>query len=307
MPRSKVRSALASFLVLVLVPAAAAIAVELALLRAGLVSGTAPWRIILLMCAAAFVSASLWTRRRTGAPPARRGHGRGTLREAVVILGPAIVCALLLRTLVAEPFVVPTGSMLPTLQIGDHVYASKFDAGLPERGQIAVFRHPGGEDRRLIKRVVGLPGDVIEMRSGMLAINGMPVPRCKVGEVPYRDRDYSTMIWSNERGLLHLERMGDAIYTVLQDPRTPPADWGPAIVPPGQVFMMGDNRDHSWDSRSWGGAPLANVLGRARVIWWSSGPMDEPLRLDRMGHVLGSPAEYEELIGSCLRELARHD
>ncbi len=304
MPWCRIRSALTSFLVLVILPAAAAIAVELALLRAGIVSGTAPWRIILLMCAATFISASLWTRKRSERSSARRGAGRGTFRNAVVIFGPAIVCALLVRTLVAEPFVVPTGSMLPTLQIGDHVYASKFDAGLPERGQIAVFRHPGGEGRRLIKRVVGLPGDMIEMRSGKLAINGSLVPRCEVGEVRYRDRDLATMIWTKKRGLLHLERLGDAVYAVVEDPRLHAPDFGPAIVPAGQVFMMGDNRDHSWDSRSWGGAPLSSILGRARVIWWSSGPMDEPLRLDRMGHVLDSPAEYGELIGPCLEEIA---
>jgi signal peptidase I len=224
-----------------------------------------------------------------------------------VILGPAIVAALLLRTLVAEPFVVPTGSMLPTLQIGDHVYASKLDSGLPERGEIAVFRLPSDENRRLIKRVVGLPGDVIEMRSGRLLVNGDEVPRCDVGEVAYMDRDLTTLTWREERGILHVERLGSAVYTVVQAPRIRAPDFGPAIVPAGQVFMMGDNRDHSWDSRSWGAVPVSNILGHARLIWWSSGPRDEPLRLQRMGHVLGSPAEYGELIGPCLQRLAREE
>jgi signal peptidase I len=295
----RLRTAALAVLIEVLVPLAAGILAELALAWTGITSGMAPWRIILLTLAAALLIGRL----RAG----KRERRRGSTMEAVKVFGPALVLAIALRTIVAEPFVVPTGSMLPTLQIGDHVYASKLDAGLPGRGEIAVFRLPGDEGRRLIKRVVGLPGDSVETRDGRLVINGDDVPRCEVGEVAYMDRDLSTLTWHEERGLLHLERLGEAVYAVLHEPRIRAPDFGPATVPAGHVFVMGDNRDHSWDSRSWGAVPASNLLGHARVIWWSSGPWDEPLRLDRMGHVLGSPAEYEELIGPCLRQLARAD
>jgi signal peptidase I len=300
---SRIRSVLASLLVALVIPLVVAVLVELALLRAGLVAGVAPWRIILLACAGALVVGSLGKREKRNAASNPQVMRRRTLREAVVVLGPALVAALLLRTLVAEPFVVPTGSMLPTLQIGDHVYASKLGSGLPKRGQIAVFRRPG--DRRLIKRVVGLPGDSVATVDGRLVLNGEEVPRCTVGEVTYMDRDLATLTWRKERGILHLERLGSAVYTVVHDTRLRASDFGPALVPAGQVFVMGDNRDHSWDSRSWGGVPLGSILGRARVIWWSSGPASEPLRLGRMGHLLGTPAQYGELIGPCLEQLER--
>jgi len=295
----RLRAAALTALIDVLVPLAAGILAELALVWTGIASGMTPWRIIMLTLAAALLIGRL----RTG----RRERRRGSTMEAMKVFGPALVLAIALRTLVAEPFVVPTGSMLPTLQIGDHVYASKLDAGLPGRGEIAVFRLPGDEGRRLIKRVVGLPGDSVETRDGRLLVNGEEVPRCEVGEVAYTDRDLSTLVWREERGRLHLERLGNAVYNVIEAPRFRAPDFGPATVPAGHVFVMGDNRDHSWDSRSWGAVPASNLLGHARVIWWSSGPRDEPLRLERMGHVLGSPAEYEELIGPCLRELAHRE
>jgi signal peptidase I len=199
---------------------------------------------------------------------------------------PAIVLAILLRTLVAEPFVVPTGSMLPSLEIGDHVYASKLAyAGdrLPERGEVAVFRPPHSPDERYIKRVVGLPGDTVEIRDDVLLVNDEEIPRRPIGEISYDDRDISTLTWREERGLLFVESLGDAVYTVVHDPARAPASWGPASVPPGHVFMMGDNRDASWDSRHWGPLPADLLLGRALVVWWSSGPAKRPLRLERLG------------------------
>lgn len=295
----RMRAAALTVLIEVLVPLLAGILAELALVWTGVASGMTPWRIILLTLAAALLIGRLRN--------VKRERSRGSTMEAVKVFGPALVLAIALRALVAEPFVVPTGSMLPTLQIGDHVYASKLDTGLPGRGEIAVFRLPGDESRKLIKRVVGLPGDSVEMRDGRLVINGEEVPRCEVGEVTYVDRDLSTLVWHEERGLLHLERLGDAVYAVLGAPRIRTPDSGPAVVPAGHLFMMGDNRDHSWDSRSWGAVPASNLLGHARLIWWSSGPRDEPLRLHRMGHVLGSPAEYVELVTPCLQQLARED
>lgn len=285
-------------------PALAAIAIEILLVELGAVAGMAPWRIILLLAAGAMLASAI--RSRATGEKREEKHGTGVLGYAKV-LGPALALALFLRALVAEPFTVPTGSMLPSLEIGDHVYVHKL--GAPDRGEVIVFDLPGKPGRDpLIKRVVGLPGEVLQMQGGILHLNAQEVPRCLVGEVSYDDRDIETMTWRRERGILFLERLGDSVHTIVHNPHAPPSSWGPEKVPEGQVFVMGDNRDNSWDSRSWGGVPLDLVIGRAFVIWWSSGPRDRPLRLDRMGHLMGSdplaPGNVEAAVEACLEELS---
>ena len=211
--------------------------------------------------------------------------------------------------------------MVPTLQIGDHIFVNKFVYGVrvpyvmkdklgvraPGRGEVAVFQFPEDRNKDFIKRVVGLPGDVLEIRDGILHVNGDPVPRCRVEEITYEDRDQETLEWEKNTGILFLERLGDSYYTIMQNPYAYPGSWGPERVPEGQVYVMGDNRDHSYDSRAWGGVPLGLIKGRAFLIWWSNGPRTNPLRFDRMGHMLRSdpimPKEFGPLLDPCLEEL----
>jgi signal peptidase I len=218
---------------------------------------------------------------------------KSTIREYAESIGVAVFVALLLRAFVVEAFKIPSGSMIPTLQIGDHIFVNKFIYGLripftyrflrhsaaPRRGEVVVFVFPQDERKDFIKRIVGVGGDVLEMRNGVLFVNGHEVDQCLVREVAYRERDEVTNQEREQNGFLYLETMdqggGQRIqYHVLyngsaSDQRE---DWGPERVPPGQVYVMGDNRDNSHDSRRWGGVPLENIKGRAWVIWWSNGP-----------------------------------
>jgi signal peptidase I len=245
--------------------------------------------------------------------------------ELVKIFGTAIVLAFLLRAIVVEPFRIPSASMVPTLQIGDHIFVNKYIYGIkvpylmkskigvrpPGRGDVAVFQFPNKREKDFIKRVVGLPGDVLEIRDGILFVNDQEVPRCRVKEITYEDRDPETMKWEKDRGVLFLEHLGRSYYAIMQNPYVYPSSWGPERVPDGKVFVMGDNRDHSYDSRSWGGVPFDLIKGKAFLIWWSNGPRSHPLRFDRMGHMLGSdpimPKEFGHLLDPCLAELRGRD
>ena len=217
-----------------------------------------------------------------------------------------------IRSFVVAPFSIPTGSMIPTLYIGDYLFVAKWPYGysrfsfpfefppvsgrilskLPKRGDVAVFRAPGS-DIDFIKRVIGLPGDTIELRGGMLILNGRPLPRQSL-------RPYALPMSPNRPCTVvppaspFVTRLGDGrayclypayretlpggpSYTVLDQIENPRADDFPAMkVPAGHVFMMGDNRDDSLDSRfttSEGGiglVPVENLVGRALVTFWST-------------------------------------
>jgi signal peptidase I len=226
------------------------------------------------------------------------------------ILG-LVLLAWALRSFVFAPFSIPSGSMLPTLYIGDYLAVAKwpygysrysfplqipsFDGrifgGLPRRGDVVVFRHPA-EDSDLIKRVIGLPGDTVELRGGDLILNGQPVKRetlppfrapisdnspCKVapGAVP-------TIASANGNRLCIYSAFRETLpggpgYIILDQVDGGPADDFPAVkVPPGHVFLMGDNRDDSLDSRfpsaegGIGMVPVENLIGRAMVTFWST-------------------------------------
>jgi signal peptidase I len=260
-------------------------------------------------------------RLRSAGVPSRVLPSPDSTFELVKIFGTAIVLAFLLRAIVVEPFRIPSASMVPTLQIGDHIFVNKYVYGVkvpyvmkgkigvrpPGRGEVAVFQFPNNRDKDFIKRVVGLPGDEVEIRAGVLHINDQEVPRCKVQEIEYEDRDPDTMKWEKDSGVLFLEHLGDSYYTIMQNPYVYPTSWGPETVPEGKVFVMGDNRDHSYDSRSWGGVPFDLIKGKAFLIWWSNGPRSHPLRFDRMGHMLGAdpimPKEFGPLLDPCLAKL----
>lgn len=238
--------------------------------------------------------------------------------ELIKIFGTAIVLAILLRSFVVEPFKIPSASMIPTLQIGDHIFVSKFTYGIkmpcffkkhyfwkvPSRGDVIVFKPPHDPEKDFIKRVVGRAGDVLELRDSVLYVNKIPIPRCEIGWVEYEDRDQETAAWRKRKGVLFLEKMGDVNYLVMNSPYT--YSWGPTVVDEGTLYVFGDNRDSSFDSRAWGGVPFDNIKGEGMIIWWSNGP-GPSLRLGRMGHrICGLPyinSKLKEPIRECIDKL----
>ncbi|MEF8834124.1 MAG: signal peptidase I [Halofilum sp. (in: g-proteobacteria)] len=198
---------------------------------------------------------------------------------------PVLLIVLVLRSFLAEPFRIPSPSMLPTLEVGDFIVVNKVSYGVrlpvthtevigtgePDRGDVAVFRYPRKPSINYIKRIVGLPGDQIAYYNRRLFVNGDPVPMERIGT-------YRPAGGNGGAELLEFrERMGDTSHSVLLDPdgRSPEGEF---IVPEGQYFVLGDNRDHSNDSRSWGYVPEANLVGEAEFIWmhwdWGGGGID---------------------------------
>lgn len=183
---------------------------------------------------------------------------KSTAREYFESIVIAVILALFVRTYVVQAFKIPTGSMEPNLLVGDHLLVNKFvfapaASGIERtllpmrevvRGDVVVFKFPEEPERDFIKRVIGLPGDTIEMRQRQLFVNGTQV------QEPYANYLFPT-------------GEGD---TDSYDVR---ARYGPVSVPPGHYFMMGDNRDNSQDSRYWGFLPAQYVKGRALTIYWS--------------------------------------
>jgi signal peptidase I len=225
---------------------------------------------------------------------------KSTARQYVESLGGVVFVALLLRSFVVEAYQIPSGSMIPTLQVGDRIWVNKLVYGVripftdikflthmraPRRGEIIVFTHPREPDKDLIKRVVAVGGDELELRNNVLYVNGVAVARHHTGRQHYFDFDESSEQWVERDGEAWDEKMGSAEYTTFQDPALRPRDFGPVRVPDGQLFMMGDNRDNSSDSRYWKFVPLNLVRGRAMVVWWSRGE-PEGLRLSRFGRLI---------------------
>ncbi|GGX81112.1 signal peptidase I [Litchfieldella qijiaojingensis] len=190
---------------------------------------------------------------------------------------PVLVVVLLLRSFVVEPFQIPSGSMRPTLEIGDFILVNKFTYGLrlpvlntrvveigePQRGDVMVFRFPQEPSVNFIKRVVGLPGDRIRYEGKQLYVNGEPVPKALLNASPLEAPSE----------LLLEERLGEVSHRIYNDPRDPGPQIRELVVPEGHYFTMGDNRDHSNDSRYWGFVPEENVVGKAFAVWmhWDGG------------------------------------
>ncbi len=213
---------------------------------------------------------------------------------------PVILAVLIFRSFIAEPFRIPSGSMMPTLDVGDFILVNKFAYGLrlpvldnkflsvgePKRGDVVVFRYPRDPAQNWIKRVIGLPGDEISFHNHTLVINGTPVP--KFDREPYTDdgskespemANVGTMI--SEEDLLGVKH---AILTVPGMSRSPQGTWR---VPQGQYFVMGDNRDNSMDSRYWGFMPEENLVGKAFLIWLSWRGFDHGvIAFNRIGTVV---------------------
>jgi signal peptidase I len=217
---------------------------------------------------------------------------KGELREYAESIGIAIAVALLLRAFVVEAFKIPSGSMLPTLQIQDHIFVNKFAYGptvpftktrlfnrLPPRyGDVMVFEfpdpNPANPRQDFIKRVIAQPGDTLAVEGGHPIINGWRVPNCHVGSYDFSEGDEL----SPKRGELFVEFLGDYSYlTLFEEERFSDGRQGPYEVAPGEVWVLGDNRNNSSDSRAWnagrgGGVPGENVKGRAMFVWLSFGP-----------------------------------
>lgn len=258
--------------------------------------------------------------------------------EMIRSWGPPLLVVLLLRSIVVEPFQIPSGSMVPTLAIGDFILVSKFSYGLhlpfwgmrfvgipipftdrwvkqweapirmpewyrnleilpldePARGDIVVFVYPPTQDSNptdYIKRVVGLPGDTVEVRDDLVYINGQEQSRTSDGTYTYTDTGRACR---PEEMRMLTEQLGDRPHTVLQSTSyaTRMADWGPKQVPEGEYFVMGDNRDNSADSRFWGFVPRDNIRGKAILVWLSfdkcsgSTPVVGRVRFERVGTML---------------------
>jgi signal peptidase I len=211
-------------------------------------------------------------------------------------LFPVIVAVFVLRSFLFEPFKIPSGSMIPTLLVGDLILVNKFTYGLrlpvlntrltegtpPQRGDVMVFRYPPKPSLDYIKRVVGIPGDEVAYLNKKLTINGKPVPTTRLPD--YFDRDAM-------RYFRHFEEtLGDRKHRLLNDEERPA--FVPGVedfrfkqncryslegvvckVPEGHYFMMGDNRDNSLDSRYWGFVPDRNIVGKAILIWMNFGDL----------------------------------
>jgi signal peptidase I len=209
---------------------------------------------------------------------------KSTLREYSESIGVAVAIALLLRAFVVEAFQIPSGSMIPTLEVGDHIFVSKFAYGLsipftntkimqlaqPERGDIVVFKYPLDTSTDYIKRVVGLPGDVIEMRQEELYVNGRAIPRQRVPRpCHYTDAPRGPGLPEEHECELWIEALDGRKHQTIQEPVRGPRDFERRVVPPGHVFVMGDNRDNSSDSRVWGTVDRDLIKGKALIVWWS--------------------------------------
>ncbi|MGQ9500341.1 MAG: signal peptidase I [Dissulfurimicrobium sp.] len=201
-------------------------------------------------------------------------HWSGIIWEYAQAILIAIVLALIIRTFVVQAFKIPSGSMIQTLLIGDHLLVNKFIYGIrnplnqelwikgekPKRGDVIVFIYPIDPSKDFIKRIVGTEGDTIEIINKKVYVNGN--------------------IFPDPPGAQHTDPR------ILPGSISPRDNMGPIVVPKDSLFVMGDNRDQSYDSRFWGFVPVKNVKGKAFIIYWSWNSEDFRPRFDRMFKII---------------------
>lgn len=204
---------------------------------------------------------------------------------------PVILAVLLLRSFLVEPFRIPSGSMMPTLLVGDFILVNKFSYGLrlpvlnkkvvdidePARGDVVVFRYPKDPSVDYIKRVVGLPGDKVGYYNKAVYINGEPAGQVPAGIYIGTGSGVSMSGASKRR-----EQLGDIQHDILVVPRKPDME-GEFVVGEGEYFVMGDNRDNSNDSRYWGTVPEENLVGKAFRVWMNWDSANAGVDWDRLG------------------------
>lgn len=255
-----------------------------------------------IMVSAVFITGVIWlldamllAPKRRKAAHALEAQGRNTaelfdakeglLKEPVLVeyarsLFPVILAVLVLRSFLIEPFRIPSGSMMPTLLVGDFILVNKFsygvrlpvinrkiiDIGEPERGDVMVFRYPKNPSIDYIKRVIGLPGDKVAYYKKQLFINGKPAKQD--GQESYQGVGSGV---SMSGAILLQEHLLGVNHDILIDESSGTME-GEFTVPSGQYFVMGDNRDNSNDSRYWGFVPEENLVGKAFMVWmnWDS-------------------------------------
>jgi signal peptidase I len=197
---------------------------------------------------------------------------KSVIRENIEAILIAILLALFIRTFIIQAFKIPSGSMLPTLQIGDHLLVSKFIYGIklpfsgstlipisdPKPNDIVVFQYPKNPDLDYIKRVIGVAGDTVEIRDKKVFVNGEP--------------------FNDQYGVF----LDPVIHPATLDPRD---NFGPVTVPAGKIFTIGDNRDNSYDGRFWGFVDLKAVRGKAWIIYWSWDVQTPLFSLDRLSSI----------------------
>jgi signal peptidase I len=194
---------------------------------------------------------------------------RSTIWEYTKAIVPAFIFAFVIRSTLVQAYKIPSGSMIPTLLVGDHLLANKFIYGeripftdekilvfkKPKSGDIIIFRYPRDPSKDFIKRVVAVAGDVVEERNKQLFVNGKSLVE------PYVQYTDNSLLVSRD-------------------------NFGPYVVPDNKVFVMGDNRDRSYDSRYWGYVDLKDIEGKAFIIYWSWNNLKDLPRFQRIGHLI---------------------
>lgn len=232
------------------------------------------WLLLATLLAGGIVLLDMaWLRRRRAA-----SASQPVVVEYAHSFFPILALVLVLRSFLAEPFTIPSGSMLPTLEVGDFIVVNKFayglrlpvvgvkvlDIGEPARGDVLVFRFPQQPSISYIKRIVGLPGDTVSWRDGTVLING---------EAVAKDFVRREVLVAGGAELLFRETLGEHEFTMRRiEGRDPFGRSWDVAVPSGHYFVMGDNRDNSTDSRAWGFVPDRLIVGKAFYIWMHKEP-----------------------------------